>query len=228
MAEGDGRDRPELLLFYSGELPMHHLRSLGLIPLVGLMIVLRLASAEDVPTATLHVQVFGAFGENVTSPVLHLYTVDRKQDLAGGQQDSTIIGVPYGRYVLLAYAGSEVGEREVTVNTKEAWVRLGLAFPAGERAWPPGDLTVSGDIKPPPGSSQKEWWVRVEGVFLHEIREAPIEGSGHFSVPGLWIGEYLVEVFEGSRLRHVETVEIDTKEPNTRLRISLAESDATH
>ena len=109
------------------------------------------ASAQGVPTATLHVQVFGPFGEKILNPVLHLYTVDRKQDLAGGQQDSTIIGVPYGRYVLLAYAGSEAGEREVTVNTKEAWVRLGLAFPSGERAWPPGDLTVSGDMKPPPG-----------------------------------------------------------------------------
>ena len=104
---------------------------------------------------------------------------------------------------------------------------MGWLFAAGERAWPAGDLTISGDIKPPPGRSQ-EWWVRVEGVFLHEIREAPVEGSGHFSVPGLWIGEYLLEVFEGSRLRHVETVEIDTKEPNTVLRISLSESDATH
>ncbi len=191
--------------------------------------MLRLASAEGVPTATLHLQVFGPFGEKILNPVLHLYTVDRKQDLAGAQQSSTtIVGVPYGRYVLLAYSGSEVGEREVTVNTKEAWVRLGLAFPAGERAWPPGDLTVSGDIKPPPGSSQKDWWVRVEGVYLHESREARFEGNGHFSVPGLSIGEYLVEVFEGSRLRHVETVEIDTKEPNTRLRISLPESDTKH
>lgn len=206
---------------------MDNLKSLGFIPLFGLMAVLRLASAEDVPMATLHVQVFGAFGEKVTNPVLHLYTLDRKQELGRVRQGNAIVGVPYGRYVLLAYAGSGVGEREVTVNTKEAWVRLGLAFPAGERAWPVGDLTVSGDIKPPPGRSQ-EWWVRVEGVFLHEIREAPIQGSGHFSVPGLWIGEYLVEVFEGSRLRHVETVEIDTKEPNTRLRISLPESDATH
>jgi hypothetical protein len=200
---------------------MDNLKSLGLIPLVGLMAVLQLASAEDVPKATIHVQVFGAFGEKVTNPVLHLYTIDRKQELEKAWQDSTIVGVPFGRYVLLAYAGSGVGEREVTVNTKEAWVRLGLAFPAGERAWPPGDLTISGDIKPPPGSSQKEWWVRVEGVFLHEIREAPIQGSGHFSVPGLWIGKYLVEVFEGSKLRHVEAVDMDTKEPNVNLMISL-------
>lgn len=205
---------------------MDNLKSLGLIPLVGLLAVLRLASAEDVPTATLHVEVFEAFGQRVTNPVLHLYTVDRKQDLAGARQGSTIIGVPYGRYVLLAYAGSGVGEREVIVNTKEVWVKLGLAFPAGERTWPPGDLTVSGDIKPPPGSSEKDWWVRVEGVYLHESREAPVQGSGHFSVPGLWIGEYLVEVFEGSKLRHVESVEIDTKEPNTHLTISLPGPDS--
>jgi len=195
---------------------------------IGVTALMRLASGQNLPTATLHVEVFGAFGERISNPVLHLYTVDRKQDLAVARQGNTILRVPYGRYVLLAYAGNGVGEREVTVNAKEAWVRLGLAFPAGERAWPPGDLTVSGDINPPPGSNQKEWWVRVEGVYLHESREAPIQGSGYFSVPGLWIGEYLVEVFEGSRLRHVETVEIDTREPNTRLRISLPESDATH
>ena len=35
------------------------------------------------------------------------------------------------------------------------------------------------------------------------------------------MGAYLVEVFDGSKLRHTETVEIDLKQPNTRLRISL-------
>jgi hypothetical protein len=52
-------------------------------------------------------------------------------------------------------------------------------------------------------------------------REAPISREGRFAIGGLEMGAYLVEVFDGSKLRHTETVEIDLKQPNTRLRISL-------
>jgi hypothetical protein len=186
-----------------------------------------IAGGQGTPTGTLQVQVFGPFGEKIPNAVLLLYTPDRRQDLAGARQGNRIAGIPYGRYILVGYAGREIGEREVVVNTKESSVRLGLAFPMGEGVGPAGNLTVSGDIKPPPGGGWEEWWVRVEGVFLNDSREAPIQ-SGHFSVAGLGIGEYSVQLFEGSKLRHVETIEIDTKEPNTRLTILLSGKDAPH
>ena len=41
------------------------------------------------------------------------------------------------------------------------------------------------------------------------------------SMGGLEMGGYLLEVFEGAKLRHVETVELDIKQPNTHVRISI-------
>ena len=115
--------------------------------------------------------------------------------------------------------GGGVAERAVTVNTKDVWVRIGLRFPAGNRRTPPGDLVVSGDILPVPPDG--EWWVRVEGVFLNEDRESPISREGKFWIGGLDMGSYLVEVFNGARLRHAETIEIDTKQPNSHLAIFI-------
>jgi hypothetical protein len=53
-------------------------------------------------------------------------------------------------------------------------------------------------------------------------REAVIDGSGHFSVGGLEMGTYLVEVFDHAKLYHFETVEIDTRSPTTHLKIPLS------
>src|SRR5581483_5871198 len=178
------------------------------------------------PRAAVHVDVFDPFGGAVRNATVHLYTPDRKRDVASPAGGSTLTDVPYGQYLLVVSdSGGGIAEREVTVNADEIWVRIGLAFPAGDQAWPGGGLTISGDIKPTP-ANLKEWWVRVEGVFLHEMRESPIQRPARFSISGLGMGAYLIEVFEGSKLRHVETIEIDTKEPNTHLTISLADERA--
>jgi len=175
---------------------------------------------DRLPVATVHVDVFGPFGEKIPNPEVRLFTSDHKRELAKGEQRLTIPEVPYGMYILRATSGALFGERELKVNTKETWVRIGLSFPGGERAVPLGDLIISGEISPPPPTA-KNWWVRVEGVFLHTSREAALPGSGRFSVGGLEMGAYLVEVFEGSVLHHVETVEIDPKKLETHLTISI-------
>jgi hypothetical protein len=64
--------------------------------------------------------------------------------------------------------------------------------------------------------------VRVEGVFLNTTCESPIANDGNFSVGGLEMGTYLVEVFQGQKLRHVQTVEIDAKQASTRLSKSIS------
>jgi len=175
------------------------------------------------PVATVHVEVFGPFGDRIPAPEVRLYTPDRKRDLARTELDTSIPGVPYGQYVLVVSSkGVAVAERELAVNTKDVWVRVGLPFPGGNRAWPGGDLTISGTVTPAP-ANPNGWWARVDGVFLHSRKESPVSRSGQFHVGGLEMGTYLVQVFENAKLRHVETVEIDTKTPSRHLKISLAQ-----
>lgn len=182
-----------------------------------------LRAQADLPQATVHVDAFNAFGRRIRDEDLHihLFTTDRKRDLAQQIKGLAISNVPYGEYVLDVWdRGGGIAVREIAVNVKEIWIRIGLSFPAGNRTAPAGDLTITGDINPAP-PDRADWWVRVEGVFLHASREAPILPRGMFSIDGLEMGTYLVEVFEGSKLRHVETVEIDPNKPVTQLKIAI-------
>ena len=186
---------------------------------------LRGAQAADrrIPNATVHVEVFGPFGERIARPEIHLLSSDRKRDLARQGQVSPIADVPYGSYVLLAWdAGGGMAEREIAVNTKDVWVRIGIHFPAGDVLWPAGALVIAGEVQPIPSGG--DWWARIEGVFVHVCKESPVSREGKFSVGGLQMGTYLVEVFEGSKLRHVEAVAIDPKKPETHLSISIRPS----
>jgi hypothetical protein len=179
-----------------------------------------------VPRATVHLEALGPFGAMIPKAHvhLHLFSSDRKLDFGPGD-DSTISGVPYGEYIASAWDdGGGQTEREVVVNTKEVWIRIGLRFPAGDRLWPGGDLTIGGAIAPVPPADDGDWGVRVDGLFLHVSKEAPVLRSGQFSVGGLEMGTYLVEVFEGSKLRHIETIEIDPNRPNTFLHISVTKT----
>ena len=178
---------------------------------------------SSLPQANVHVVLCDLFGGRIREAQIaqiHLLSRDRRRDLVPHAKATVITGVPYGYYTVSAWdTGGGIAEREITVNTKEVWVRVGLSFPAGQRVGPPGDLTITGEVLPQPAKG--DWWVRAEGVVLNVSREAPISREGRFAIGGLEMGAYLVEVFDGSKLRHTETVEIDLKQPNTRLRISL-------
>jgi len=180
-------------------------------------------SDERLPRATVHVEVVGAFGSEITNAEIRLRSGDKTLDLTA--KGSTFHNVPYGSYTLVVWDhGGGGAKRELAVNVKELWVRVGLIMPTGDRLWPGGDLSVSGAIQPVPKG--KHWWIRAEGVFLHASRESPIDGRGQFSISGLEMGTYLIEVFDGSRLRHVQTIEIDTRVPDTRLNISITPDGA--
>lgn len=201
-------------------------------PLVKLALLCALASggggkaaaqnpAEDLPRATIRISAFGAFGSNTTDPRVYLYTLDGKQNLAKNPKALTIKNVPYGSYLLVvSSSGGGVGRRLVSVNAPDLWLRVGVPMPLGETLWPGGNLAVVGEIKPAPRKA-KNWWVRVAGVFLNSCREAPVQKDGTYRVAGLEMGRYLVEVFEGAELRHVQSIEIDPKTPVTRLTITL-------
>jgi hypothetical protein len=178
-------------------------------------------NGADLPRATIHVDTFGAFGQKIDKPTIRLYTLDRKQDLAKNADGLTIRNVPYRRYVLVVWdSGGSVGERELTVNTEELWVRIGLPMPTGDRLWPGGDLIVRGSIKPT-AKNMENWWVRIDGVFLFVRKDTPVRKNGTFSIGGLEMGTYLVEVFEGSKIRHSQSIEIDPNLPITELTILL-------
>jgi hypothetical protein len=181
----------------------------------------RAQADESLPQATVHFVLFEPFGGRIPEAQIHLLSRDRKSDLVPHANATVITGVPYGGYTVSAWdKGGGIAEREITVNTKDVWVHLAVPFPTFERAWPAGDLTITGEVSPPPTNG--DWWVRAEGVVLNVSREAPIPRGGLFTIGGLEMGTYLVEVFDGAKLRRVETVEVHAKQPNTRLRISLA------
>ena len=183
------------------------------------------AQADEIslPRATVHVVLCDQFGGRIREAQItqiQLRSRDRKRDLMPQAKATVITEVPYGYYTVSAWdTGGGIAEREITVNAKEVWVRVGLSFPAGEHAWPPGGLTITGEVSPPPANG--DWWAKAEGVVLNVSREADVSRDGRFTIGGLEMGVYLVEVFDGAKLRHVETVEIDFKQQNTRLRISV-------
>lgn len=201
-------------------------------PLVKLALLCALASsgggnaaaqspAEDLPRATIRISAFDPFGAKIKDPRIYLFTVDRKQNLAKNPSVSTIRDVPYGSYVLVvSSSGGGVGQRLLSVNTPDLWLRIGVSMPIGDALWPGGNLTITGEIKPVPRDA-KRWWVRVEGVFLSASREAPVQKDGTFRFAGLEMGRYLVEVFEEAELHHIRSIEIDPNTPMTRLTISV-------
>jgi len=171
------------------------------------------------PRATVQIRVFGAFGEPVRDAQVHLISRDRKRDLVLRGDPAVIAGVPYGDYVISAWdTGGGIADRELAVNAKEVCAYVGLSFPAGDRAWPAGDFSITGEIQPSLGPGN--WWARAEGIFLHASRETRISPAGRFKIDGLEMGAYLVEIFEGSKLRHIESLEIDGKHSENHLRVS--------
>jgi hypothetical protein len=192
------------------------------IAIAGMPWVAEAQSGSPLPTAKVHVQVFTCFGDKIPEKEITMFRLssrDAKRDFDRPGRSLVFHDVPYGSYDLLVVdRGGGVARRDVVVNTAEAWVRIGLHFPAGDRSTPPGDLVIEGEVRPP--RSGGDWWARAEGLFLAERRESPVSAGGRFSIGGLEMGTYLVEIFEGTKLRHVETVEIDLKQPRTHLVIS--------
>jgi len=183
------------------------------------------AQTANLPTATVHIEVFGPFGERIPTGKARIHLVSHEPKLDLAPTHGVIRSVPYGSYVVSASdAGGSFGERELTVNTAEVWVRLGLLIVFGDSLGPSGFLSITGDIRPAPKS--ESWWVRVEGVFLHVSKDAPVSRTGRFSIGGLNMGAYLVEVFEGAKLRRVVTTEIDLRQPDTHLSIPMQPGSA--
>ena len=175
---------------------------------------------SDLPKATVHITVTDCFGHRDSKAEIHLRSRERNQDIVKHGSPAEIARVPYGYYtVTVSDRGGGMGERELAVNTGEIWMYLGASFPAGLRAWPPGGMSILGEVSG--ASFDHDWWARAEGVFLHTSREAPISHGGRFTISGLEMGVYVVEVFNGPKLRHSETVQLNFEHPERQLQISV-------
>jgi hypothetical protein len=175
----------------------------------------------NLPRATVHLDVREAFGQKVEPTGLRFVLSNQNSHFRRqGVGLSPIHGVPFGWYTITVWDnGGASGQREVDVNTKDLWVVVGLVMAGGERLCPGMGLAVTGTVRPVPKGN--DWWVRVEGVFLHSSKESPISGAGTFSVGGLDVGTYLVEIFEGSKLRYAESLDIHSRQRTTNLTISV-------
>ena len=152
----------------------------------------------EAPRATVHVKVFNCFGRKISTAEIRLASEDRKTEFNSHGKVHIFKNVPFGSYTLTGWDnGGGVTRRTVIVNAGEVWIHAGFSLPMGDRLWPPGDLSLIGDVHPVPRDDS--WWLKVQGVFLSDQREGPIQTTGAFHVGGLQMGLYTVQIFEGSQ-----------------------------
>lgn len=177
-------------------------------------------TGERPPRGTISIEAFGPFGGRLERPTIHLFTLDRKQDLARDRHALTLKEVPYGRYLpVVTSTGGGVGSREIVVNAPHSWFVIGVPMPVGTVEWPAGNLTVRGRVMSPPFVGGF-WWVRIAGVFTNTSREARVKRDGSFEIGGLEMGAYTVSVFDGGQLKYVKKLELDTNRRITEVSIS--------
>jgi hypothetical protein len=146
-------------------------------------------------TCTIRVAAIDPFGQPVRDYSLELR--NRKGAIIElGRGGHSFRAVPFGEYTLVAITDCCRSERDLIVNVPSMWVRLGVPIRFGDRILPGGDLIVRGIIHAIPRISGDKW-VRVRGVFLDFSREVEIASDGRFSIDGVDMGSYVVEVFVG-------------------------------
>lgn len=178
------------------------------------------SSEWERPHATIHISAFDPFGQEVKSPQIYLYEFQRNWQLVKKTHDRTVKEIPYGDYlVVVTSSGGGMGRRLVVVNVPELWVRIGVAMTVGLQLRPGGNLIIEGRLIPSPKDG-KDWWVRVQGVFLTESRESPVR-NGKFLVAGLEMGAYVLQVFKGRELKHMQPIEIDLRRPKIEVIVPL-------
>ena len=177
---------------------------------------------------TLILEIADSFGEG--KPLRRHYYVriveaDGNRIVWKGWNRRVFRNLSYGYYLIWVRAAYRRPRHQlVLLNTPEQTVRVGLSFQPEEEYGFPGDyLKVRGRIRAPARVMTK-LWVRVHGVLLRDSREARVDKHGRFEIGGLDAAVYVVEVFNGSRLIHAETLEMEIGKPVTELSIKLGQS----
>lgn len=172
-------------------------------------------------TSTIHVSITDPFGAELKRYHVELRSMAGVK-IAGGEELSEFKDIPFGEYLLIAVGGCCRAERQVTLNVPKLWVKLGVPMRFGDDSeGPPGGwLTIQGILQLPSGVSTTHW-VRARGVFLNFDRETQVDALGRFSIGGLDMGTYEIQVFGGSKLLHSRMLEIDPKISVTRIVIEI-------
>lgn len=171
-------------------------------------------------TGTLQVNVTDPFGVELKRPTLELWSINGTR-IAGGEGLHEFKNIPFGEYTLIALGGCCKAERRVILNVPKLWMKLGIPMRFGDsEGFPGGYLIIRGVLRVQSGISAKHW-VRARGVFLNFSREAQVDPVGRFSIAGLDMGTYEIDVFEGSTRVHSRTLEIDPKVSITRIVVEI-------
>lgn len=175
---------------------------------------------RDLRHSIVEVSVVGPFGEKVSRFELQFLTDDKTSNLALNSMQTRFLAVPYGNYAVVVDIGCCRTERRVVVNTAHTWIQIGVPFRFGDSDVPGGWMKVSGRITPRP-ANPGSWWAKVEGIFLDFRREVPVDKTGAFSVGGLDMGAYLLQLFDRGKLQSTRYVEVDPKEPEVKAEFFL-------
>jgi hypothetical protein len=170
-------------------------------------------------TCTIRVTATDPFGQPVSDYSLELRNRNGTIIKLGRSGDS-FRAVPFGEYTLVAINDCCRSQRDLIVNIPSMWVRLGVPIRFGDPVLPGGDLVIRGIIHAIPRIAGDKW-VRVRGVFLDFSREVEIGSDSRFSIEGLDMGSYVVEVFVAAKHLYSQIVEIDPRTPVTNLLIHL-------
>lgn len=174
-------------------------------------------SADD--TCAIRVMATDPFGQQLSDYTLELRSRDGKLIRPSGAGRS-FAAVPFGEYTLVAITGCCRAQRDLIVNVPSMWVRLGVPIRFGDSVRPGGDLAVRGVIRATSRRSGEKW-VRVRGMFLDFSREVEIGPDDRFSVEGLDMGSYVLEVFVASKRLYSQVIEIDARRPVSNIVIDL-------
>ena len=194
---------------------------------VFLLLAVPFAAQSQEETGTITISVVDAFNGRPFKTISEVSLLSEHQESRRIEIRSTtgsFSNVPYGHYVIqvIGWGSARPQRRHITLNAPEVFVMIGVPFRYGTEVGIGGDrLIVKGRVAGARGSHGSRLWVRLHGVFMHFSREALVDEAGKFEIDGLDMGAYVVEVFDGPKLLHAETLEIDITRHITELSLKI-------
>ena len=189
----------------------------GLISLAILSCLVQGISSAAKETGNIRVSLTDPFGSELEHYTLELQSLAGRV-IAGGPDRKEFTDVPYDEYRLIARNRCCIGERRLILNVRDLWVRFGVPIRYGDAERPGGYLVIRGSLR---GHLDSTQWIRVTGLFLDFNREAKVGKNGKFSIGGLDMGAYLIEIFSSKRMIASRAIEIDIKREVTEVPIDV-------
>jgi hypothetical protein len=171
------------------------------------------ASTSD-ETATVTIIPMTTFGERLSEvpAVAVLTSVGSKVRHESRSPDLKFEKLPFGLYeVRLQGLGFSTALEMVGVYQPHIEFRIALplwGMHLDERPRVSGTVTLA-------EGGKGEMWIRLMPLYSGQLIQATIDQSGRFDVAGMPPGRYLLAIFQGSDLLHVESVDAPTSGTRT-------------